>query len=96
MEKENITIETIEKLADLSRLDFSMEEKEKLTIEVSGIIEMLDKCAEVETSGVSSLSCNMVEDLREDVVGKSLSQEDAFLNAPISKNGYYGVPRVVE
>lgn len=96
MEKEKITIETIEKLADFSRLDFSVDEKEKLVDEVSGIIDMLNQCAEVETGVVSSLSCVTVEDLREDSVEPSLGKNDAFLNAPLSKNGYYGVPRVVE
>lgn len=96
MEKEKITIETIEKLADFSRLDFSQEEKEKLTQEVSGIIEMLDKCALVERLESNDSTYATIEDLREDIASESLCQDDAFLNAHIHKSGYYGVPRVVE
>lgn len=96
MEKEKITIKTIEKLSDLSKLDFSQEEKEKLLGEVSGIIEMLDKCGDVDVSDTSSFERTTLADLREDITAQSLAEEDAFRNAHVHKNGYYGVPRVVE
>lgn len=96
MEKERITIETIEKLADFSRLNFSIEEKEVLRGEVSGIIEMLDKCAEVDATQSAHFSCVTIDDLREDVVEESLDSNEVFSNAPMSKNGYYGVPGMVE
>lgn len=96
MEKEKITIKTIEKLSDLSKLDYSQEEKEELVGEVSGIIEMLDKCGDVEVSNTSSSKHATLADLREDIPAQSLADEEVFRNAHIHKNGYYGVPRVVE
>lgn len=96
MEKEKITIETIEKLADLSQLEFTAEEKEKMLTEVTGIIEMLNKCGEVPVDKSNSCEEMGINDLREDEILDSIDSSDAFRNSPISKNGYFGVPKVVE
>ena len=97
MEKENITIELIDKLSDLSQLSFSESEKEVLIGEVSGIIEMLDKCGNVSVDDNTLVlrECG-IADLRADEVRESMSDADVFKNAPMTKNGYYGVPKVVE
>lgn len=97
MEKEKITIELIDKLSDLSQLSFSEDEKELLIGEVSGIIEMLDKCDNVSVDDNTLLSREWcIADLRDDEIGESLDSADVFKNAPMTKNGYFGVPKVVE
>ena len=97
MEKEKITIELIDKLSDLSQLSFSEDEKELLIGEVSGIIEMLDKCDNVSVDDNTLLSREWrIADLRDDEIGESLDSSDVFKNAPMTKNGYFGVPKVVE
>ena len=97
MEKEKITIELIDKLSDLSQLSFSEDEKELLIGEVSGIIEMLDKCDNVSVDDNTLLSREWrIADLRDDEIGESLDGADVFKNAPMTKNGYFGVPKVVE
>ena len=95
MEKEKITIETIHKLADLSQLQFTDKEKERLVCEVSGIIELLDQCGSLDVDDVVIASDYSMSDLREDEVVHGLSAEEAFANAPISKQDYLGVPKVV-
>lgn len=95
MEKEKITIETIEKLAEISQLEFSMEEKERLVGEVSGIIDMLDQCGNFQADNLVCETKLSIKDLREDVVKFGLGTEDALKNAPISKQDYLGVPKVV-
>ena len=82
MEKEKITIELIDKLSDLSQLSFSEDEKELLIGEVSGIIEMLDKCDNVSVDDNTLLSREWrIADLRDDEIGESLDSADVFKNA---------------
>lgn len=96
MEKEKITIETIDKLAQLSKLEFNPDEKNQMLSEVSGIIEMLDQCGNINVDLVGVKEIKTIEDLREDIVEASLDNEAALRNAPMSKSGYLGVPKVVQ
>ncbi|MGN0961841.1 MAG: Asp-tRNA(Asn)/Glu-tRNA(Gln) amidotransferase subunit GatC [Christensenellales bacterium] len=96
MENEKITIETIDKLSSLSKLEFTPEEKQVLLGEVSGIIEMLNKCGQVKVNSSISRQEMTINDLRADEVKDGLKSSDTFRNAPVSKNGYLGVPKVVE
>lgn len=95
MEKEKITVATVDKLAHLSQLSLSAEERKRFVGEISGIVEMLDKCGEVKTGDVKENLSSTLSDLREDVVREGLSNADALKNAPVSKQGYFGVPKVV-
>ena len=96
MENTLITIEEIDKLASLSALDFSEEEKEKLIGEVSGIVAMLNECREVDTNGVIDTQVLGLDELREDVVDITIDNSELLSSAPVCSNGYVVVPRVVE
>ena len=96
MKKEDITVQDIDRLANLSALEFTDEEKESLISEVSGIVKMLNQCDNVEVTEYEFDNTIALADLREDEVGESLTNEEALINAPKQRKGYYNVPRVVE
>lgn len=96
MKKEDITIKEIERLAELSALDFTDKEKKSMIKEVSGIIKMLNECDSIEANDYEYDNTIMLEDLREDEAKDSMSNADALLNAPKQRKGQFNVPLVVE
>jgi len=96
MENNSITIEEIEKGANMSALDFTQEEKLKLIDEVSGIVSMLNECGQVNTEGVSKTEGVALTDLREDNVVPCEDSSELLKSAPLCSNGFVVIPRVVE
>ena len=97
MEKEKITIEDIDKLAKLSALEFTEEEKSGLLKQIIDIIDMIDDCSQVETDGEYVFENAVGLDvLREDEVSPSMPREIALLNAPKRHKGCFVVPKVVD
>ena len=94
--KTEINTQTIENLANLSKLSFSENEKEELKGQVQNIIELLDQLESCECSHSDYDKTQKISELRDDVAEVGLSQEEVFLNAPKSSNGYFVVPKVVD
>jgi aspartyl-tRNA(Asn)/glutamyl-tRNA(Gln) amidotransferase subunit C len=94
----NITIETIEHVAKLARLNLTEQEKEKLTVEMANIISYVDKLNELDTSGISPTAhvIPMKNVFREDKVENSYNREKILANAPAVEDGCFKVPKVVE
>ncbi|MEO7461252.1 MAG: Asp-tRNA(Asn)/Glu-tRNA(Gln) amidotransferase subunit GatC [Ferruginibacter sp.] len=88
----------IEKLARLSRLHFSEEEKPVIKADLQKMIGFIEKLAEVDTTGVLPLTHMSVQTsvVREDEVQAGLTQEEALQNAPDSAEGFFRVPRVIK
>ena len=62
---------------------------------------MDEKLAEIDTEGVAPMRQVLYPEeetatLRADVVRECLSNEEALANAPVSGNGYFKVPKVIE
>ena len=94
--KTEIDTQTIENLAELSKLRFSENEKEELKGQVQNIIELLDQLGTCECSQADYDKTQKISELREDNVEMSMSSEEVFLNSPNSSNGYFVVPKVVD
>lgn len=94
--KTEIDTQTIENLAGLSKLRFSENEKEELKGQVQNIIELLDQFGTCEVSQTDYVRTQKISDLRDDVAEVGLNQEEVFLNAQNSSNGYFVVPKVVD
>ncbi len=90
---------TVERLAELSKLDFSEKEKEEMVKDFKKIVGFVDQLREVDTEGVEPLiyvnetSTNI---MRDDKVEKMLSREDALKNAPNKDTSYIRVPKVLK
>ncbi len=89
--------ETIKTLTQLSRIQCSEAEQDKLLKDLQNILAYIDLLNELDTENVPP--CNHVlEDInnvmREDKVGKTLSRESFLANAPSHIGGMIRVPPV--
>lgn len=93
-----VTRQTIEHVANLARLNLTEEEKERLTKEMAGILEYVDKLDELDTSDVVPKEhvIPIRNVFREDRVERSYDREKILANAPWSDDGCFKVPKVVE
>jgi len=93
-----INNETVDKLANLAKLEFSAEEKENIKKDLSSIITWIDKLNELNTDDVEPLiyMSNEVNVLRKDEKHNSATHEEALLNAPKKDSDYYRVPKVLD
>lgn len=93
-----VTKETIEHVAKLARLNLSEQEEERLTSEMEAIIAYVDKLNELDTSNVVPKEhvIPMRNVLREDIARESYDRDKILANAPVSQDGCFKVPKVVE
>lgn len=88
----------IEKLANLSRLEFDEAEKEEIKTDLEKMIGFIDKLNELDTSGVEPL-LHMSENVnvfRKDEVRGEIGKKDVFKNAPLHDNEFFKVPKVIK
>lgn len=88
----------IEKLANLSRLEFDEAEKEEIKTDLEKMIGFIDKLNELDTSGVEPL-LHMSENInvfRNDEVQGEIGKKDVFKNAPLHDNEFFKVPKVIK
>jgi aspartyl-tRNA(Asn)/glutamyl-tRNA(Gln) amidotransferase subunit C len=93
----NVNDALINKLADLSRLEFDDFEKEEIKDELEKMIGFIDKLNELDTTGVQPL-LHMSENVnvfRTDTVKGQISREDVFKNAPVHDDEFFEVPKVI-
>lgn len=93
-----ITIDDVSYVAGLARLSFSNEAKAKMAKELEDVLCYMEKLNEVDTSDVEPMMhvLDVSNVFREDVVGESLSREEAFRNAPNTDGEYFLVPRILD
>ncbi len=93
-----ITKEEIEHIAVLARLCLSEEEKELFVLQLSSILDYVEKLNELDTKDIEPtshvLSLNNV--MRDDLQAASLHREDAMVNAPSHTEKFYRVPKIIE
>lgn len=93
-----ITINEVEHVAALSRLEFTQAEKELFRGQMDAILSYIDKLGELDTTGVEPTShvLPITNVMREDKVRQSLSPDDALANAPERSGSFYRVPKIIE
>lgn len=94
----SVTRKDVDTVATLARLSFTDTEKEEMTGTLNSILGYFDKLSELDTGSVEPLTHILpVENvLREDAVTPSLDQETALANAPLTENGHFVIPKVIE
>jgi aspartyl-tRNA(Asn)/glutamyl-tRNA(Gln) amidotransferase subunit C len=95
---EKIDIKTVERIAELSKLEFDEEGKKSIQNDLSRILSFVEKLNEVDTSGVEPL-IYMIEEkgqLRNDEAKNTVSQQEALKNAQKKDSDYIKVPRVLK
>jgi len=89
---------TVRRIARLARIKISEEEAKGLEKELSGILDWVEQLNEVDVSGVEPLTRVVPIELRkrEDEVTDGDKADDILKNAPMSEDGFFVVPKVVE
>ena len=93
-----ITKKEVEHVARLARLEFSEQENEMYTDQLSNILTYVEKLNELDATGVEPTAhvLDIINVMRDDVVGENLTQERALANAPEKAAGHYKVPKIIE
>ena len=88
----------VDHVARLARLDLSDEERERMGVELSNILEHAAKVQELDLDDVppTSHSVRLRNVMRADDVDATLDQDTALANAPASEQGMFTVPRILE
>ncbi|MBU5669099.1 Asp-tRNA(Asn)/Glu-tRNA(Gln) amidotransferase subunit GatC [Peptoniphilus sp. MSJ-1] len=90
--------EEIKHIADIAQIDFSDEELDAFAPNFTENIALVNKIKDIDTEGVEKVfQVNGTENnLREDKIGKSLSQDEALENAATKKYGYFKLIKFVD
>ncbi len=94
----NISKDTVQKVANLAKLEVSDSEAETFASQLGNIIEMVEKLNELDTTNVepTSHAIPVSNVLREDVAKPGLPREKVLRNAPLTQDGMFKVPTIIE
>ncbi len=95
----SITVNDVEHVAKLARLDLTEEEKkQQFTGQLNAILKYAEQLNGLDTEGVEPTSHAMpvFNVVREDEVRPSAPLDKVFLNAPEEEDGQFKVPAVLE
>ena len=87
----------VARLADLARIQLTDEEVDRLAGEFDAIIDAVASVSEVATADVPATShpIPLTPVFRADVLGQTLTQEQALSGAPEAEDGRFAVPQIL-
>jgi aspartyl-tRNA(Asn)/glutamyl-tRNA(Gln) amidotransferase subunit C len=93
-----ISLETVEHIAHLARLEFEGEKKIAIQQDMENIIGFMDKLSEIPTDNVEPLifMTDEYNKLREDVAVVTITQDEGLKNAPKKDSDYFRIPKVLD
>lgn len=88
----------IEKLAELSRIAISDGDAEDVAHRITEILTLVDQLQAVDTSGIQPMAhpLDAVQRLRADAVSETNQRDIMQSTAPMTQDGLYLVPKVIE
>ncbi|MEE6186379.1 Glutamyl-tRNA(Gln) amidotransferase subunit C [Mycovorax composti] len=88
----------IDKLAHLSKLTFTEQEKKDIATDLQNMIGFVEKLKELNLADVEPLMhmSDEVNVLRDDEIKGSISREEALSNAPETDGRFFLVPKVIK
>jgi len=92
-----VTIQDVEHIAKLAKLEFSGEEKEKFTQQLNQILAYVEQLNRLDTNAVEPLShvIELQNVFRDDEVRPGVSTDEALKNAPARTDQFFKVPKVI-
>jgi aspartyl-tRNA(Asn)/glutamyl-tRNA(Gln) amidotransferase subunit C len=96
--KTRISLEDVDHVARLARLELSAADKGRMRSELDGILSYIDKLRALDTRDVepTSHAVPVTNVMRDDVERPSLPQEDMLANAPDRHRDMFRVPKIIE
>ena len=93
-----ITRDDVEHVAYLARLGLTEEEKDRLAVQLSNILEAMQVIGQLDTSAIPPTAqvIPLTNVMRDDEVRPSLDREEILENAPRRSGDYFLVPAVLE
>ena len=93
-----LTLEEVEHIALLARLELSQEEKERYQQQLSDILDHVAQLQQLDTSKIKVTSSVLPSRsrLREDKALDGLTTEQALKNAPAAEKNQFKVPPVLD
>jgi aspartyl-tRNA(Asn)/glutamyl-tRNA(Gln) amidotransferase subunit C len=93
-----LSVQDVEKIASLARLELTLEEKALYQEQLSAILEYAERLNELDLEGVlPTASAVALENvMREDLVEPCLSTEDALFNAPHQTQNQFHILAVLD
>lgn len=93
-----ISLETVEYVAALARLELSDAEKQMMVSQMGEILDYMDKLNTLDTKGVKPLEHvePMSNVFRKDEVKPSYDRKKILANAPDKEEGAFRVPKIVD
>ena len=98
-----IDLQTVKKIASLSRISVTDAEAQAMVPELNNILDWVEQLGEVDVTGVEPMTAVIPNTLRlredeVDAIPQTAGgrREDVLANAPAAEHGFYGVPKVIE
>ena len=94
----SIDANTAAKVAKLARIEVESEDLGALAKEFNDILGFIDQLNEVDVDGIEPMTSVTPQKLlrRNDNITDGDKQTSVLKNAPLSREGFYAVPKVVE
>jgi aspartyl-tRNA(Asn)/glutamyl-tRNA(Gln) amidotransferase subunit C len=94
----SIDLQTVKKIASLSRISVTESEAEAMVPELNNILGWVEQLGEVDVTGVAPMTAVIPNHLRlrEDVVTDGDVRDKVLANAPQAEHGFFAVPKVIE
>ena len=88
----------VDHVARLARLALSEEERDRMSAELTVILEHAEKIQALDLDSVepTAHAVKLVNVVRADEAQPSLSRDEALANSPETEDGRFKVPRIVE
>jgi aspartyl-tRNA(Asn)/glutamyl-tRNA(Gln) amidotransferase subunit C len=93
----SVTLQEVDRIAALAKLEFSAEEKQKFTEQFNQILQYIEKLNELDLTNVAPTHhvWEAGNVFREDRVQPSLTPDQVLANAPNRKMNFFSVPKVI-
>jgi aspartyl-tRNA(Asn)/glutamyl-tRNA(Gln) amidotransferase subunit C len=98
-----VTVEEVERVAELAQLELAPEEKPGMVRDLNAILDYVAELNELDTAGVTPLSqvtefegAGGAGSLRADELRPSLDRGDVMAQAPETDGTFFKVPKVIE
>ena len=88
-------LKLISELAELSKIEFSKDELEKITVDMQNIIALMDRVKFDSYPGSFSVTPVEFQDLRPDFIKESVLPEEILKNAKNTAGTSFKVPKII-
>ena len=94
----SVDLATVKRVAHLARIAVSAEEAERMRDQLNAILGFVEQLNEVDVAGVEPMTSVVEMEMkkRKDVVTEGDKVADIVANAPLTEDGFFMVPKVVE